>query len=243
MAAARSTGTAPQPLPPQFQGMTPEQQQALHDHIQSQLTTAPVAGTAVRSPLPQQPGGSQSGPRTPLAFSPEVLLRLMPLITLQVLQHDQNLRVLTAGALTTMIFPKNHKYAVQLDTTLKAYSNDVRRLGRTHNRGSPAAQLLITTCTFLAGDERVLEHSEIDTFLRDELPRGPGTVGQHVPSFRIHKMYDTTKIRISYQLHSDMEEEVTRGLVAIGGDQRFGQAPQSSLVRQIQEIVDAARPV
>jgi len=200
---------------------------------------------------PPQPGHHQQGHQggqqanqslLSLHFTNDQMIRMFPLLVIGHLQQQQAIDILNAGNLTTVIMLKASNYIQAMLNVQRNYGVAVRRDGPQHTYGSLSVHLFGQTLTFLTESDQVAGKSDMQAVLQDMRDGGGRQEREkHVSSFRITKLYDQTKMRVQFQLHSDCHSEVEAGLAAIGGEIKYGVAPRGAIQRRLQEFVDLAR--
>ena len=205
------------------------------------------SGPALAPRVAPQPGsttpGSQPSGTGTFTLTEDQQRVAIPLIMVGMLQMDDLTRQLAAGALNTFIFFKVNPYITMLDNTGKGYAIKARANPSGHGMGAPCLSLFLRSLEYFIQAKEVTSKDEINIVMQEMKDSADGMkfIAQQCKSFRVHKMFDQHRVRITYQLWSDADSEIAAAMVAIGGEQRSGTAPRGAVMRQMQELVDGAR--
>ena len=153
----------------------------------------------------------------------------------------QRVRALEAAVYRTWLIPVGSRIAVTTQAAGKAYAEAAKSQGRGHAMGPPHVHVWAAMVLDILADDKQSE--DVRTVLRAhaEGASSPTALQPLIRHFRVSKTYDKDKLRVQlcavHELHQ-VVEAIHRAILQAGGEEKQGQAPASTLEREVQKYVD-----
>jgi hypothetical protein len=169
---------------------------------------------------------------------PEELIKTLCKLSLGTAQR---VRALEAAVFRTWLIPVGCRIAVTTQAAGKAYAEAAKSQGKGHAMGPPHVHVCAAMVLDILADDKQSEDVRAVMRAHAEGASSPVALQSLIRHFRVSKTYDKDKLRVQlstvHELHQ-VVEAVHRAMLQAGGEEKQGQAPASTLEREVQKYVD-----